>query len=585
VRRLAVVTALLAVLAAIGEPVRAEVWPYPTIGRFDQPYAGFAPPSTLLHDGRPESAGLDPAPIDEALRRVAAWTQPDPATGHPLFSGAVTLLAHDGTVVARQASGYALRYADAAGTELPEDQRIPMRTDTVFDLASLSKLFTSIVALQQIEAGRIDLYAPVARYLPEFATNGKGTITVEQLLTHTSGLQPDLTLWRDWPDIPSRFKAVLDVAPVNPPGSTYLYSDLNMITLQMVVQQVTGLPLDALVQNGITGPLGMAHTGYNPPAAARDSIAATEYQSEPARGLVWGEVHDENAWALGGVAGHAGVFSTADDLAVLGQALLNGGSYGGHRILRPETAREMLTNYNSAFPDDSHGLGFELDQRWYMGALNGPRTAGHTGFTGTTLVLDPASRSIAILLTNRVHPNRNWGSINPARQAVADGLARALAVRPRRGPDAWASIIGDTTTQAATATLTTAPLVPRDGRVAVSFDGFVDADPADQLVLESSSDGATWRPVPVRASGCGAPDGAVNALTGYGNRCWWTVRAELATPVPVRLRWRYTTGTAGAGRGVYLDGIRVSDGAGALLLDAERHPAALTAVGWRLSTR
>lgn len=583
-RRLAVVTALLAVLAPLGQPACAEASPYPGHGRFDQPYRGFAPAWTLLRDGPAELAGLERTPIDVALRRVDAWTERDPATGHPMFAGAVTLLVHDGTVVARRASGYALRYADAAGTELPEDRRIPMRTGTVFDLASLSKLFTSIVALQQIEAGRIELNAPVARYLPEFAANGKGAITVEQLLTHTSGLQPDLPLWRDWPDIPSRFTAVLDVAPVHPPGSTYLYSDLNMITLQLVVQRVTGRNLDALVRDGITDPLGMAHTGYNPPPSARDRIAATEYQSIPDRGLVWGRVHDENAWALGGVAGHAGVFSTADDLAVLGQALLNGGGYAGHRILRPETVREMLTNHNGAFPDDAHGLGFELDQRWYMGALTGPRTAGHTGFTGTTLVLDPASRSIAILLTNRVHPNRNWGSINPARRAVADGLARALAVRPRHGPDAWASIIGDTTTNAATATLTTAPLLPRGARLAVSFDAFVDADPADLLTLESSSDGGSWARVPVRADGCGAPDGEVDALTGYGHRCWWTVTAELPATNPIRLRWRYTTGDQDAGRGIYLDAISVSDGVGKLL-DAERHPSALTALGWRLATR
>ncbi|WP_371856774.1 serine hydrolase domain-containing protein [Gandjariella thermophila] len=577
-------TVLLAVLTALADPADAEVPPVPPHGRFDQPYRGFAPPSTLLRDGSPAEAGLDPGPIDDALRRVRSWTEPDPGTGHPMFSGAVTLLAHDGVVVARRASGYALRYADAAGTELAEDRRIPMRTGTVFDLASLSKLFTSIVALQQIEAGRIELTAPVARYLPEFATSGKGAITVEQLLTHTSGLEPDLPLWRDWPDIPSRFKAVLDVAPVNPPGSTYLYSDLNMIALQLLVQQVTGRRLDLLVRDGITGPLGMAHTGYNPPPSARASIAATEFESDPPRGLVWGEVHDENAWALGGVAGHAGVFSTADDLAVLGQALLDGGSYAGHRILRPDTVREMLTDYNGAFPGDAHGLGFELDQRWYMGALTGPRTAGHTGFTGTTLVIDPASRSIAILLTNRVHPNRNWGSINPARRAVADGLARSLAVRPRRGPDAWASIIGDTTTNGASATLTTVPLAPRGDRLTVSFDAFVDADPADQLLLESSSDGVSWRAVPVRANGCGAPGGEVNALTGYGDRCWWTVRAKLPASGPLRLRWRYTAGDEYAGRGVYLDAIRVGDAAGTLL-DAERDRDALTASGWRLATR
>ena len=179
----------------------------------------------------------------------------------------------------------------------------------------------------------------------------------------------------------------------------------------------------------------MGDTGYNP--TDKERTAATEYQTAPPRGLVWGEVHDENAWSLGGVAGHAGVFSTADDLAVLAQALLNGGTYRGHRILDRKSVELLVTNFNEAFPGDAHGLGFELDQRWYMDALSGPRTAGHTGYTGTSIVIDFDSRSFAILLTNRVHPSREWGSNNQARREWAHGLAawrcrstRGAAVRP-----------------------------------------------------------------------------------------------------------------------------------------------------------
>ena len=202
----------------------------------------------------------------------------------------------------------------------------------------------------------------------------------------------------------------------------------------------------------------MKDTGYNPDPALKPRIAATEFQSAPARGMVWGEVHDENAWSLGGVAGHAGVFSTAQDMAVLAQAMLNGGTYGGDRILSPSSVEAMTTNYNVAFPDDAHGLGFELDQRWYMSGLSGPRTAGHTGYTGTSVVIDFASRSFVIVLSNRVHPSRSWGSNNPARRVAAQGLALALGVRPRHGATAWFSGTKDATS----ATLTTHTLeLPR----------------------------------------------------------------------------------------------------------------------------
>jgi len=543
---LLVTTATLVAMTAL--PAHAD----PSTGRFDRPHTGFAPTWTTLRTG---DAGLDRVPIDAALEQVRQYTEPN-SSGHPLFAGAVTLLAHDGKVVAHQPTGWAVRYSDAKGTELPAAQRVPMAEDTIFDLASISKLFTSIAVMQQVEAGRVRVDQPVARYLPEFGVNGKESITVEQLLTHTSGLEPFLPLWQQWPDVPSRIKAVMDVAPKTPPGSTYTYSDLNLITLGELVRRVGGAPLDQLVRNGITRPLGLVDTGYNPPASKLDRIAATEFEANAGRGMVRGQVHDENAWSLGGVAGHAGVFSTARDLAVLGQAILNGGTYNGHRILRPKTVELMLTNFNAEFPGDSHGLGFELDQRWYMGALASPRTAGHTGFTGTTLVLDPMSRSIAVLLTNRVHPSRDWGSINPARRAVADGLAKALAVRPQHGPDAW------------TPTLTGATLTTGDlpGARRVSFDAFVDLDEGDSVVLQSG-DGTTWRDL--------------RTLTGTGTRTW--KRVEVAAEGP-RFRWLYVRGTGYGGRGVYVDGIKVF-GSRSTLLDAERDPGALTAVDWRPAAR
>jgi CubicO group peptidase (beta-lactamase class C family) len=563
-------------VAVAGEPAAGRA------GRgFDQPYHGFAPVWTRLRDGTAAQVGLDPAPINAALDKITAWTKVNPATGHPLFAGAVTLLAHDGVVVSRSATGQAVRYADAAGTELPVEAQVPMRADTIFDMASISKLFTSIVTLQLLERHRIELAVPVATYLPEFGTNGKETITVQQLLTHTSGLQPDPipSLWAGYPDVPSRRAAIFNERPINPPGTVYLYSDINMIVLQLLAERLTGKGLDELVRTGITEPLRLVDTGYNPPASKLDRIAATEFEANPPRGMVRGSVHDENAWSLGGVAGHAGIFSTANDLAVLAQTILNGGSYAGRRILRADTVDAMLTNYNQAFPGHDHGLGFELDQRFYMGGLSGPRTAGHTGFTGTTLVIDPMSRSFAITLTNRVHPSRGWGSINLAREAMATGLAKSIAVRPKQGRDAWYTGIGD----ASSAILSTDALhsaLP----VRVTFRAFVDTEDTDRLVLESSSDGVTWQSVPVTATGPGAPAGPAQTLSGSGHRSWWTVRADLPGAADITVRWRFSTDSRYTGRGIYLDSILITD-RDRSLLNGEKEPHMLHPQEWQLKTR
>ena len=582
IRSVAVISALLVTAVSVTSGAAGAAQDGRFAGRFDQPQQDFAPVWTVLRDGPPQAAGLDPGPINAALAKVDGWTRNDPTTGHPMYSGQVTLLAHDGIIVAKDASGYALRYADQQGDPLPVAQQIPMRTNTIFDLASLSKLFTCIVAMQQVQAGKLDVNATVASYLPEFATSGKGSITIAQLMTHTSGLpaDPSPALWQ-YPDMPSRVHAILDVTPRYPAGSTYLYSDMNMMTLQLVVQQITGQTLDVLVRNGITDPLHMRDTMYNPPASLRPRIAAEEYEQVPARGLVWGQAHDENAWAMGGVAGHAGVFSTVDDMAIIAQAILNGGSYAGHRILSERSVTRMLTNYNQAFPGDSHGLGFELDQRWYMGRLDSTRTAGHTGFTGTTIVIDPVSRSFALQFSNRVHPTRNWGSTNPARRAVADGLANAMAVRAPSGRLSWYSGIGDATA----ATLTTPAITARGLPVTVAYDTFVDTEPGFDLVtLQASPDGVAWTDVPVRATGTGAPQGAVHALSG-GSRAWWRVSAALpANSGPVYLRWRYVTDPAYTGRGVNVADVRVSDQRGTLF-DGDRNQQTFTGVNWVLTDR
>ncbi|MGI5350773.1 serine hydrolase domain-containing protein [Streptomyces sp. CA-250714] len=588
---------VLVVLAALLAPVPPSTasdgqGPGPATGPgfsrgFDRPVQGFAPADTVLRRATPAEEGLDPAPIDAFLRRLKGWTDPERGADY-LFPGATALLGHDGAVVARRASGDAVRFT--AEGELPPGQRVPARTDTIYDLASLSKLFTAIVAVQQLDAGRLRLNAPVARYLPAFAAQGKGGITVEQLLTHTSGLpaDPRPPLWENSGGLRARQQAILRTRPVTPPGAAYRYSDLNLISLQLLLERVTGRRLDALVREGITEPLRMRDTSYNPPAAWRPRIAATSYKASPDRGLLRGTVHDDNAWALGGVAGHAGIFSTVDDLAVLAQALLNGGTYKGRRILRPHAVTLLERNYTSRFPGDDHGLGFEIDQAWYMGGLSSPRTVGHTGFTGTSLVIDRQSRSFAILLTNRVHPLDETPSTNPARRALAQALARSIPVRAPGGGRSWfdgptdgqdtggtSGTSDDDTGGQGGSTLTTGPLVvapPRSrGPLRIGYDAFVDTDETDRFALEQSTDGGrSWRTVPG------------TERSGYHGRAWQRVHARLpAGPYPagLRLRWRYTTAVSG-GRGVNLAGVLVTDGA-RVLLNSDCPDAPLTAHGWR----
>ncbi|MFF5231778.1 serine hydrolase domain-containing protein [Dactylosporangium sp. NPDC000521] len=322
-----------------------------------------------------------------------------------MFPGGVVFAAVDGAVVAHFGFGDAVRY-DAAKAELPLDRRIPATTETLYDLASLTKTFTAVLALRLVEQGSLALDAPAAGYLPSFVD--KPAITVQMLLTHTSGLSKDVPLAGSTPA--ERIEHVLREPPVGPAGGGYLYADQNFIALGAIVSRLTGKPLDLLVREQIAGPLGLASTGYNPPPSL--PTAATE-------GGIRGTVHDPSAAAFGGVAGHAGLFATASDVALLGRALLSGGG----PLLRPSTVDLMRTDANRRFgPAAAHGLGVDVDQAWYMGKLAGRGAFGHTGFTGTSLVCDPGRRIVLVLLTNRVHPDASRGSNNPARRAVADAM-------------------------------------------------------------------------------------------------------------------------------------------------------------------
>ncbi|MEU7406554.1 serine hydrolase domain-containing protein [Streptomyces sp. NPDC044948] len=370
-----------------------------------------------LRGDTPERAGLDP----DTLRRVVAQVHDLTAGERPWAAGAVVALGRGPVLAVEEAAGWAVRYASYdpgtdRGVELPAGLRVPMTVDTPFDLASLTKVFTAVAAVQQIERGTLGIDAEVGAYLPDFRAAARHRVTVRQLLTHTSGLRPELPLY-DCADDEARLRRLRAEPPVGVPG-TYCYSDLNLLLLQQVLERITGRALDVLVRDGITRPLGMTATGFGPCPGA----AATEDQRRPwakvDRGMLRGVVHDENAWALGGVAGHAGLFSTGRDLAVFCRTLLAGGSHGPARILGPDFVELLLAE---------PGLGFALDQPWFMGELAGRGAAGHTGFTGTMLVLDRATDTFAVLLANTVHPRRRAPANGP-RAALCTGVARAVRV-------------------------------------------------------------------------------------------------------------------------------------------------------------
>jgi hypothetical protein len=239
--------------------------------------------------------------------------------------------------------------------------------------------------------------------------------------------------------------------------------------------------------------------------------------------------------------------------------------------------RQIFTNYNQNFPSNSHGIGFELNQRFYMGALSSPVTAGHTGYTGTDIVIDPLSRSFSILLTNRVHPSRNWGSITPARGAVVGDLARAIPVRPASGRTAWFSQTKDKST----ATLT----APVTGATKLSFDLWYDTEETDLGVLETSADGTTWTPAPFSLKAGRGEWTSNGTFSGFEGRQWARAAATLPAGT-TQVRWRYTTDPVYEGRGVYVDGVRATNGSGHTVFDGERtaDAARFVADGWVVSS-
>ena len=324
--------------------------------------------------------------------------------------GAVVEIGQGNRVVYRYAFGY----------RALEPRRVAMTPDTIFDLASLTKPVATAVAIMQLrERGSIDLDAPVATYWPAFARNGKQRITIRQLMTHYSGLAPDLDLRRKWTGYSTAMKMTEDAKPLHPPGTHYGYSDINFEALGEVVRRVAKLPLDDYCRVNIFTPLGMADTGFSPPARELNRIAPTEYVDGKLR---IGEVHDPTAARMGGLAGHAGLFSTADDLAIFARTLLDGGRAGAVTILSARSIDEMTIPQSPVDAVDARhlrGLGWDLgaplcanrEQLLPVGSY------GHFGFTGTMLWIDSVSSIYAIVLTNRTYPG-GAGDAGPLRREI-----------------------------------------------------------------------------------------------------------------------------------------------------------------------
>ncbi len=347
------------------------------------------------------------APLDTVLKD---------AVKNGTVPGAVLIVGHNGAIVYRKA------YGNRTAGPNPE----PMTVDTIFDLASLTKVIATTTCVMRLEQlGQIKLNDPVAKYIPDFGQNGKDDVTIRMLLTHYSGLPADLNLKESWNGTEEGYSRANATKLVNPPGSTFLYSDVGFVVLGELVQKVSGMPLDQCAQTNIFGPLGMVSTRFNPPASWGPRTAATQRDEHTGQTLR-GTVHDPTARQMGGVAGDAGLFSTADDVAKFAQAMLNGG--GG--ILSPLIVEKMTTPQQPANMPNLRGLGWDIDSPFSSnrGELLPVGSFGHTGFTGTSLWIDPTTNTYVVLLTNATL--LKGGNAIELRTEVATAVAAALQLNP-----------------------------------------------------------------------------------------------------------------------------------------------------------
>ena len=360
------------------------------------------------------------------LEAAFAVIEREVGDGEGLVPGAVAAVVRKGHILGLRSYGFAAR--------APE--RMPMQPSSIFDVASLTKVMATLPAvLLLVERGLARLDDPLALFMPMFGRGAKEKVTLRHLLTHSSGLPAHLHIWQLGLSPTAMIEYICDL-PLEAPsriGHEAVYSDLGYIMLGEFVRVVSGESLSEFARANIFQPLGMNDTGFLPPPDKQHRIAATEYRSDYGR-YMWGEVHDENAYALGGVAGHAGLFSTAQDIAVYAAMWLNKGTYRGQAILSPQIVRVATAEHVGG--PEPRGLGWLLPSRTHSsgGDLAPSHSFGHTGFTGTSLWCMPEHDTGIILLTNRVHAGRDRGNIHALRarfaNAVLASISSAEGVRP-----------------------------------------------------------------------------------------------------------------------------------------------------------
>ena len=332
-------------------------------------------------------------------------------------------------------------YEKAFGFRATAPAEEPMTLDTVFDLASLTKVIATTTAVMTlVEDGRLRLSDPVATHIPGFERYGKGNITIRHLMTHVSGLRPDVDL-HPWTGYDAAIDLAKDEVPTAAPGETFVYSDINFFLLGDIVTRLTGQSLDAYLKRAVFEPLAMTETGFNPPKTLLPRIAPTERCAEqdawpckrPDAAALRGVVHDPTARRMGGIAGHAGLFSTARDLQRFARMLINGGHLGGVRVMSSATVRAMTSPATPAGMTAVRGLGWDIDTTFSSnrGDLFPVGSYGHTGFTGTSLWIDPSSGGYVIFLSSRLHPD-GVGDVTALRGKVATVAAAAIGGMPTR---------------------------------------------------------------------------------------------------------------------------------------------------------
>lgn len=358
-------------------------------------------------------AGIVPNPTD--LAPISDVIKAEVDSGR--ISGAVVIVGNQDGII----------YQQAEGNRAIKPEVLAMTADTVFDIASLTKPIATATAIMQLEEqGKLSLDDPVARYWPEFGTNGKEAITLRHLLTHYSGLRADLSMKNRWAGYETALLMIEAERSLAPPGQQFEYSDINFAILGELVRRISGESLDQYCATHIFVPLGMMDSGFLPAERQRPRIAPTEFMGGR---LLQGEVHDPMASRMGGVAGHAGVFASAGDLSRFARMLLNSGSLDGVQLLKPETVAKMITPQSPAGKKVQRGLGWDINSPYAVsqgGTQFQVGSFGHTGYTGTAVWIDPKAKVFVIVLTNRVHPYGR-GDVKPLRLKVASIVAYALA--------------------------------------------------------------------------------------------------------------------------------------------------------------